>query len=111
MSFWFKDGSYPTALDAARAMCAVDYPITESISATVTVVTSCLSVDQTGLSGDTVRLNLARASTNNAPTAVSVQTRIPQAADVPTSGGSMSVLFWALAFVVFALGYIGGRLR
>jgi hypothetical protein len=107
----YRGVAYHTALQAAQAMCRLDYPRVDSISATSTVLTSCTSADQAGLTGDLVRLNLVRASSNAAPTTVAVQTRIPQGDEGAQHGGSLDPVFWALCVVVLGLGYIGGRLR
>jgi len=111
MGYAYKNTCHSTALLAAQASCRTDYPQLEVTSATVSVTTSCLSVDQTGLTGDLVRLNLARSSSNAAPVAYSAQVRVPTCSDLGTSGATQEPIFWALLVVIGALGYLGGRHR
>jgi len=111
MPFASNGVCFDTALQAASSMCASKFPQVEAIAATTTTLLSCVSVDQTGLSGAVVRLNLSRATTNAAPTAFSVQSVMPTCD--PTTGGGLEFgsTFWVACFVVMALGVIAGQQR
>jgi len=105
---------YDTALSAAEALCRTAYPFTESIgdaALPVTLLTSCSSADQSGLTGSRVRLNLSRSAADSAPTALSLQMDMPQCTGIGDGGSAMDFTFWTSVVIVMALGYIGGRLR
>lgn len=114
MPFSYKTHCFGTALEAAQKHCRNEFPTIEVFNATTTVTTSCVSVDVAGLTGSAVRLNLARASTNVAPTAFSVQTFYPSC---PTIGMAASddPASWILVplgcVLALALGAILGQLR